>query len=86
MVEDAQRALQRKVQDWIKQGLNTKSLLIDKEESIDKSLKSLRPPPAGLIVMGTHGRNKVATSFLGSTARKFLLTSSVPVIVVRSSK
>ncbi|MEK2646212.1 universal stress protein [Bdellovibrio sp. BCCA] len=84
MVDDAQRELQRKTRDWVKQGLKASPLLIDKEQSLEKSLKTLRPSPPGLIVMGTHGRNKIVTSFLGSTARKFLLTSSVPVMVVRS--
>lgn len=83
MVDDAQRAIQKKTRDWVKQGLNATSLLIAKEESIEKSLKDLRPSKAGLIVMGTHGRNKIVSSFLGSTTRKFLLTSPVPVIVVR---
>lgn len=86
MVDDAQRELERKARAWEKQGIKATSLLIAKEESMEKALKSLRPTPADLIVMGTHGRNKVAASFLGSTTRKFLLTSSVPVIVVRSAK
>ncbi|MFM6928354.1 MAG: universal stress protein [Bdellovibrio sp.] len=86
MVEDAQRALQRKVRSWTKQGIKATSLLIEKEEPLEKSLKLQRSSEAGLIVMGTHGRNKVISSFIGSTARKVVLSSPVPVIVVHSIK
>lgn len=84
MVEDAQRALQRKVRDWAKQGIKATFLLIEKEEALEKSMKLQRSSEGGLIVMGTHGRNKVVSSFIGSTARKVILTFPVPVIVVHS--
>lgn len=86
MVEDAQRALQRKARTWERQGVKATFLLIEKEEGIEKSLKMQSSFRAGLIIMGTHGRNKVVSSFLGSTARKVLLASPVPVMIVHSIK
>ncbi|MGE5087271.1 MAG: universal stress protein [Bacillota bacterium] len=86
MVDDAQRALQRKARNWNKQGIKATSLLFEKEEPLEKSLKLQRTSEAGLIVMGTHGRNKIVSSFIGSTARKVILTSPAPVIVVHSIK
>lgn len=86
MVEDAHRALQRKARSWERQGIKASFLLIEKEESLEKSLKLQSSFRAGLIVMGTHGHNKVVSSFVGSTARKILLASPVPVIIVHSIK
>lgn len=37
-----------------------------------------------LLIMGTHGRSRLATALFGSTARQTLLLAPVPVIVVRS--
>ncbi|MDG0818152.1 universal stress protein [Bdellovibrio svalbardensis] len=85
MTEDAQRELDRKTKAWAKQGFRATSILVEKEETLDKHFKKQIRAQTGLIVMGTHGRNKVVTSFLGSTARSILLESPLPVIVVRAS-
>ncbi|MNT30516.1 Universal stress protein family protein [compost metagenome] len=84
MVEDAQRMLLEKEKSWKKQGLEVTSVLIEKEEGLDKSIKTKYFAKADLVIMGTHGRNKVLTSFLGSRARKLILESPVPVVVVRN--
>jgi nucleotide-binding universal stress UspA family protein len=34
--------------------------------------------------MGTQSRNKIIKAFLGSNARKVILNSPIPVVVVRS--
>lgn len=86
MTEDAQRNLQRKVRDWNKLGIKTKSLLIEKEESLEATFKKQTSPKTDLIVMGTHGRNKIVSSFIGSSARKVILNSPVPVIVLGPPK
>ena len=50
----------------------------------DSILKVTQQFHATLIVAGTHGRNYIANSLLGSTARRLILKSNVPVITVRS--
>lgn len=50
-------------------------------ETIAKFAKKEKP---FLIVLGTHGRNLFSSSFFGSTARKVVLSSNVPVVTVKS--
>lgn len=86
MSEEAHRELEKKARLWSKEGLQITYRLLSKEERLENALKGPLLTKTGLIVMGTHGRNKVITSFLGSSARALMLKSPVPVIVVRSSE
>lgn len=85
MTDDAQRDLQRKIRELTKKGLNVKPHLFVKEERLLTSLKGLLEK-VDLIVMGTRGRNKVLTSFVGSTARDLIMSAPVPVIAIRNEE
>ncbi len=49
-----------------------------------KVIDAARNWPADLIVMGTHGRNAVATVLLGSVAQGVLRHAPCPVMVLRA--
>jgi nucleotide-binding universal stress UspA family protein len=44
-----------------------------------------RDKQADLIVMGTHGRGKIASLLIGSVAERVLRTASCPVLIVREA-
>ena len=83
MTAEADRYLARHIRQWRREGIDASAVLVLKEEDIEKSFLDQIHKGYTLVVMGTHGRNKLMTAFLGSTTRKILLTSPVPVIVCR---
>lgn len=50
----------------------------------DEIIKEAEESKADLIVMGSHGRNALASAVLGSVALKVIHKSKIPVLVVRS--
>nr|BFD61228.1 hypothetical protein CKG001_33350 [Bdellovibrio sp. CKG001] len=84
MSDDAYRDLQRTVQRWEKNGLKINFKLLTREAHLEDSLRGLLDE-ADLVVMGTHGRNMVLRAFLGSIARRIILKSPAPVIVIRAN-
>jgi len=50
---------------------------------VEQILEEANSTNADLIVMGTHGQGTLADAMMGSTARRVLRRSSVPVLVVR---
>ena len=84
LIKDAQSSLKSKAALWEKKGFNVTTVLNSEEEAVEKTLFKEARKGYSLIVMGTHGRNKFLTAFLGSTARRAIISSPVPVVVVRS--
>lgn len=85
--DDARKSLTRKVTGWQEKGYPVTALLNIQEEPVEKTVLShIRKGGYTCVVMGTHGRNKFLTAFLGSSARKAILSSPVPVFVVRGKK
>lgn len=84
LIKDAQASLKRKAAQWEKKGLIVTTILNSEEETVEKTFLKEARKGCSLIVMGTHGHNKFLTAFLGSTARKAIIDSPVPVVVVRS--
>ncbi|MDG0818139.1 universal stress protein [Bdellovibrio svalbardensis] len=74
----------KRVDQFKKDGIVTTGQVVTEEREIEKELKRELESDYDLLIMGTHSRNKLLTSFLGSTARNACLTSPVPVVVVRS--
>lgn len=86
MADDYQRKLDQFTKDLKQEGLLAQSHLIEKEERVIKSLRKFLRGKNGVIVMGTHGRNRISTSMIGSNARDVILNAPWPVIVVRNSE
>ncbi|AHI06571.1 hypothetical protein BDW_10355 [Bdellovibrio bacteriovorus W] len=59
-------------------------ILLHKEHDFLIDFKKELKNGYDLVIIGTHGRTKTMTSFLGSTARKACLVSSTPVAIVPS--
>lgn len=83
---DAKKDLTRKSNALKKKNLDITAVLNTTEEPIEKSLLKVLRDDYSAVIMGTHGRSKFLTAFLGSTARKSILCSPIPVFVVRSKK
>lgn len=84
MIEDAERSITRLSRKWKRAGFESRIILVTKEESVEKNLTQQLRKGFDLVIMGTHGRNRAMATFLGSTTRKVLAQSPVPVIVVSS--
>ncbi len=84
MKADAKKSMEKRKAEFERQGVSVIADLILESEYLEDSLKKEARKGFQLIVMGTHSRNKVVKAFLGSTARKAILSSPVPVVVVRS--
>lgn len=69
-------------------GIQADTLLVDRlGERLGEAVASqARKWKADLIVVGTHGRRRVARMFLGSGAEAIIRLAPVPVLVVRSSE
>ena len=69
-------------------GIEADTLLVDRlGERLGESIADqARKWKADLIVVGTHGRRRVARMFLGSGAEAILRLAPVPVLVVRSAE
>ncbi|MEK2645121.1 universal stress protein [Bdellovibrio sp. BCCA] len=83
LIKDTQRNLEKRNRRWQKEGLKIKSEATAKEETLDKTLQRKIKEGFDLIIMGTHS-DQLMKAFLGSSARKVILSSPIPVIVVRS--
>ncbi len=64
------------------QGFTTDCVLVVKGNPVDQIIKVSEEQQCDLIVMGTHGYN-VLEDMIGSTARKVLRRSRIPVLAVR---
>jgi nucleotide-binding universal stress UspA family protein len=84
MREEANQSLKRKVQAYQRQGVAVEGLMLKTEKDIARVVSKDAEEKYDMVVMGTHSRNKFLTAFLGSTARKMILRSPIPVLVVRS--
>lgn len=79
-----QLSLQKRAQTFLNQGVPVKTKLKTQESEIEKDLLKEVDSGYDLLLMGTHGRNRLLTAFLGSTARKVCLLSPIPVLILKS--
>lgn len=81
--KDAKDSLLKKKEAFKKDLPQTQTVLVTAEEELPVAVLDELKNGYDLIVMGTHARGKVATAFLGSSARALCLSSPVPVAIVR---
>lgn len=82
MIKEADEALQTKLTKWKAKGFRVEARLQTFPELFEKSLEAELRKGYDLIIMGTHSRDAFLTAFLGSSARKTILLSYVPVLIV----
>lgn len=85
MRDDAKKSLNKKVKAFQQKGIAVQGSLLEEEKDVSRVIcRQVEEQKCDIVVMGTHGRNKFLTAFLGSTARNMILRSPVPILIVRS--
>jgi len=64
-------------------GFTTDDIIVQRGNPVEEILKSAEENNCDLIIMGTHGHGTLEDVMLGSTARRVIRRSKVPVLVVR---
>jgi len=62
---------------------DTDEIVIERGNPVEQILEQAEERNCDLIVMGTHGHGTLADVMLGSTARRVIRRSPIPVLVVR---
>ncbi len=65
------------------EGFITDDIIVERGNPVEQILKQAEERSCDLIVMGTHGHGTLADVMLGSTARRVIRRSKIPVLVVR---
>jgi nucleotide-binding universal stress UspA family protein len=65
------------------EGIGTDEIIVKRGNPVEEILKQAEEINCDLIVMGTHGHGTLADAMIGSTARRVVRRSKVPVLVVR---
>ncbi len=65
------------------EGVPMDEILVLRGNPVEEILKAATERNTDLIVMGTHGRGIIADALTGSTARRVIRKSKIPVLVVR---
>ena len=65
------------------EGFITEDIIVERGNPVEKILKHAEERHCDLIVMGTHGHGTLEDVMLGSTARRVIRRSKMPVLVVR---
>lgn len=61
----------------------TEDILIEDGPPAETIVKTAKKQDCDLIVMGTHGQSSINEILVGSTAKKVIKQSSIPVLVIR---
>ncbi len=64
-------------------GFTTDEVIVVRGNPVEEIIKNAEERNCELIVMGTHGLGTLADAMLGSTARRVIRRSKMPVLVVR---
>jgi nucleotide-binding universal stress UspA family protein len=65
------------------EGFITDDIIVERGNPVEKILKHAQERSCDLIVMGTHGHGTLEDVMIGSTARRIVRRSKIPVLVVR---
>ena len=75
------RQLHQMADDWRARGLSTRAFLFA-GPTVEKILEQAEAHEASWIVLGTHGRSRLAKAFIGSVSRGVVESAPCPVVVV----
>jgi nucleotide-binding universal stress UspA family protein len=64
-------------------GFTTDEIIVERGNPVEQIIKHSKDRNCDLIVMGTHGHGTLADAMIGSTARRVVRRSKIPVLVVR---
>jgi nucleotide-binding universal stress UspA family protein len=64
-------------------GFVTDDIIVERGNPVEEIIKHSKDRNCDLIVMGTHGHGTLEDVMLGSTARRVIRRSKIPVLVVR---
>jgi len=78
------KEMNKKKKSYEKNKLSCNYIISDTSMALDQLILKVASKDYSIIVMGTQNRNKILKAFLGSNARKVILNSPIPVIVVHS--
>ena len=67
-------------------GFTTDDIIVQRGNPVEEIVRSAEEVNCDLIVMGTHGQGTLEDVMLGSTARRVIRRSKMPVLVVRLPK
>jgi len=65
------------------EGFITDDIIVERGNPVEQILKHAEARSCDLIVMGTHGHGTLEDVMIGSTARRIVRRSKIPVLVVR---
>ena len=67
-------------------GLDPDEIVVERGNPVEKIIEHSEKEKFDLIVMGTHGHGTLEDAMIGSTARRVVRRSEIPVLVVRLPK
>ncbi len=83
-VKDVLHQFSEKVKEGEKgEGFSTDEILVERGNPVEKIIDHSEKKKFDLIVMGTHGHGTLEDVMIGSTARRVVRRSKIPVLVVR---
>ncbi len=65
------------------EAVGTDEIIVERGNPVEEILKQAEERHCDLIVMGTHGHGVLEEAMIGSTARRVVRRSKIPVLVVR---
>ncbi|MGD8761725.1 MAG: universal stress protein [Desulfobacteraceae bacterium] len=65
------------------EGFSTDEIIVERGNPVEEIINQSKKLNCDLIVMGTHGHGTLEDAMIGSTARRVIRRSKIPVLVVR---
>ncbi len=65
------------------EGVGSDQVIVERGNPVEKIIEHSEKEKFDLIVMGTHGHGTLEDAMIGSTARRVIRRSKIPVLVVR---
>ena len=65
------------------EGFGTDEIIVERGNPVEEIINQSKKLNCDLIVMGTHGHGTLEDAMIGSTARRVVRRSEIPVLVVR---